>query len=195
MCLTFDAPAANLDAYGSRPVAFRTSLRVLRRAMGAGTLKSSKPGDTGMTTVDAITAGSGDTYRSNGSTSTRPDVRVRAGLQRDCAQRTRPGEEWQTGAPPGPTTAHTGGRSGGRGCPSASVAVSCATPATANGATTSTSARNGGPGRPAGAKVGHRKLAGVPKAEVVGLPNEKVTETSETRLPSSGPNWREVSRK
>ena len=59
--------------------------------------------------------------------------------------------------------------------------------ATANGATTSISARNGGPGRTAGAKVGHRKLTGVPKAEVAGLSNEKVTETSGTRLPSSEP--------
>ena len=42
-------------------------------------------------------------------------------------------------------------------------------------------------GRPAGAKVGHRKLAGVPKAEVAGLSNEKATETSGTRLPSSEP--------
>ena len=41
--------------------------------------------------------------------------------------------------------------------------------------------------RPAGAKFGHRKLAGVPKAEVAGLSNEKVTETSGTRLPSSEP--------
>ena len=40
------------------------------------------------------------------------------------------------------------------------------------------------PGRPAGAKVGHRKLAGVPKAEVAGLPNAKLTETSGTRCPS-----------
>jgi hypothetical protein len=41
--------------------------------------------------------------------------------------------------------------------------------------------------RPAGAKIGHRKLTGVPKAEVAGLFNEKVAETSGTRLPRSGP--------
>jgi hypothetical protein len=43
-------------------------------------------------------------------------------------------------------------------------------------------------GRAAGAKVGHRKLTGVPEAEVAGLSNEKVTETSETRLPNLDPN-------
>ena len=37
----------------------------------------------------------------------------------------------------------------------------------------------------------HRKLTGVPKAEVAGLSNKKVAETSGTRLPSSEPNWRE----
>ena len=50
------------------------------------------------------------------------------------------------------------------------------------------SADKGGPGRPAGAKVGHRKLTRVPKAEVAGLSNEKIAETSGTRLPSSEPN-------
>jgi hypothetical protein len=43
-------------------------------------------------------------------------------------------------------------------------------------------------GRAAGAKVGHRKLTGAPEAEVAGLSNEKVTETSETRLPNLDPN-------
>ena len=78
-----------------------------------------------MTTVDAVTAGSGDTYRIE-----------RVYLDRDQAYGFAQDyngiapmepvqvEEWQTGAPPGPTTARTGGPSGGRGCRSASVAVS-----------------------------------------------------------------------
>ena len=60
--------------------------------------------------------------------------------------------------------------------------VSCGTPATATGATTSTSAEKVGRGRPTGAKVVHRKLTGVPKAEVAGLSKEKVTETLGDRI-------------
>ena len=38
------------------------------------------------------------------------------------------------------------------------------------------------------ARVGHPKLAEVPRAEVAGPSNEKTTETPGTRLPSSEPN-------
>ena len=41
------------------------------------------------------------------------------------------------------------------------------------------------------AKVVRRELAGVPRVEVVGLSKEKVEEISGTRLPRSGPTWRE----
>ena len=91
-------------------------------------------------------------------------------------------EEWQSGARRGATAARTGGPSGGRGCRSASVAATCGTPATASGATTSISAGNGDRDALLEPRLGHRKLAGVPKAEVAGLSNEKVTEILGTGL-------------
>ena len=68
-------------------------------------------------------------------------------------------------------------------CPSGRL--NCGTPETASRATTSTSADKVNRCRSQG--KGHRKLTEVPKAEVAGLPNEKVAETLETRLPSSEP--------
>jgi hypothetical protein len=64
------------------------------------------------------------------------------------------------------TTDHTGGPSGGRRCRSASVALSCGTPATASRATTPTPPTKVDPGSPCGAKIGHRKLHRGTKAEV-----------------------------
>jgi hypothetical protein len=86
------------------------------------------------------------------------------------------------------TTGHTGGPSGGRRCRSASVALGCGTPVTASGATTSTSANKGGPGMPCQSQGRPSQTHRVSKAEVAGLSNKQLTETSATRLPSSDPN-------
>ena len=76
------------------------------------------------------------------------------------------------------TTGHTGGQSGGRTSPSASVAPRYGTPTRANGSTTSPSAKNGGPAMPYRTpRSCARELAGVPRVEVVGLSKERVEET------------------
>ena len=62
MCLTFGEPAANLDTW----ISTRRLQDVPSGWSGgrwAGTLKSSQTSANAMTTVEAITAGSGDTYR------------------------------------------------------------------------------------------------------------------------------------
>jgi hypothetical protein len=100
-----------------------------------------------MTMVDAITAGSGDTYRIERVYLDRDQA---CGLAQDCHEiapvEPVQVEEWRSGARRRPTAARTGA-SGGRASRSASVAA-CGTPATASGATTPTSADNGGPGDP-----------------------------------------------
>ena len=61
MCLTFgDRRQTSTRDLG--PLPFRTSLRVVRRAMGQAA-KVQQTSANGMTTVEAITAGSGDAYR------------------------------------------------------------------------------------------------------------------------------------
>ena len=178
MCLTFGEPAANLDTW----ISTRRLQDVPSGWSGgrwAGTLKSSQTSANGMTTVEAITAGSGDTYRIEWVYLDRDQA---CGLVQDCNEiapvEPVQVEEWRSGARRRPRAARTGGGpSGGRGCRSASVASTCGTPATASGATTSISAGNGGSRTPCWSKGRPSQTRRVPKAEVAGLSNEKVTET------------------
>ena len=139
-----------------------------------------------MTTVDAITAGSGDTYRIE-----------RVYLDRDQAYGFAQDyneiapvepvqvEKWQSGAPP----EAYGGPYWRRAEWWARVPVSKRGDRPAAHPRRRAARRLRSPpgmvdrGRPAGAKVGHRKLAGVPKAEVAGLSNEKVRRPREHDYP------------
>ena len=133
-----------------------------------------------MRMVDAITAGSGDTYRIERVYLDRDKA---CGLAQDCNE-IAPVEpvqvkEWRSGARRRPTAGRTGGGpSGGRGCRSASVTISHVTPRRRTAQRLRLPPTRVDRGRNAGAKVVHRKLTGVPKVEVASLSNEKVAETS-----------------
>ena len=151
MCLTFGGPTANLDTWISTRCPSGRPFGVVRRAMGAGTLKSSQTSATGtaMTTVDAVTAGSGDTYRIERVYLDRDQA---YGFVQDCNEYCAGG----TGAGGGVAAVPAGGlrrpglagRVVGAGAGQQASRSTCGTPATANGATTSISAGNGGPGTP-----------------------------------------------
>ena len=62
MCLTFgDRRQTSTRDLG--PLPFRTSPWGCPTGDGAGSLKSNKPAQTGMTTVEAVMVGCGDAYR------------------------------------------------------------------------------------------------------------------------------------
>ena len=127
MCLTFGGPGGKLDVLDHGRVPFRASLRGCPTRDGVQTPKVSKPANTGGGDDDGAgghVAAGGHRSASNGCTST---VTMHTGSLTT-------------------TTGHTGGPSAGRRYRSASVALSCGTPATASGATTSTSADKGEPG-------------------------------------------------
>ena len=142
-----------------------------------------------MTTVDAVMAGSGDTYRIE-----------RVYLDRDQTYRFAHGyngiapnepvqvQEWQTGAPPG---AYDG--------PDWRAEWWAWVPVSKRGGDLRHT-RDGerrddfdhppgmvDRGRPAGAKVGHRKLAGYPRPRWRGCRTRKSRKPLGTRLPSSEP--------
>lgn len=145
-----------------------------------------------MTAVHVVTAGRGDTYRTERLYLDPDQLRVRAGLSgiaQSNQSRSRNGR-------PVPARrlrrALTGGRSGGRVPASKCRAL---LRHTGDGERRDDFAINQecwtGDALP-DAKVVHRELARVPKVEVVGLSEEKVEDTFSTRLPRSGPTWPEV---
>ena len=85
------------------------------------------------------------------------------------------------------TTAPTDGRSGGRGCPSASVTIGSATPRQRTARRLRHPSRMVDRRRTAGRQDGAPQTRRGPKVEAVGLPKEKGEGTSGTRLPRSGP--------
>ena len=128
MCVSHSALGSKLDLLDLDRVPVRASLQGCPTRDGVQTPKVSKPANTGGGDDDGVGGhrAARTPTASNGCTST---MTMHTG-------------SFTT------TTGHTGGPSGGRRCRSASVALSCGTPATASGATTSTSANNGGPGMP-----------------------------------------------
>ena len=188
---------ANLDASISAGCLSGRPLRVVRRAMGCRQPKvqqTSANGEAAMTTVAVVTAGSGDTYRIERVYLDRDQA---YGFAQDCngIAPVEPVqvEEWQHGARRRPTTGRTGGGpSGGRGCRSASVAVSCGTPRRRTARRLRHPPGKGGPGtqcRSQGSAIANSP--GCPRSRWRACRTEKVAETSGRRLPRSEPTWRE----